>query len=142
MLAYRDTDVNLSAGGRPERTSVAMVSGNYFSVLGLRMRAGRVLGAEDDGIPGEHPVAVMSERLWTQRYGADPSAIGRKLTINGYPFTLVGVAPERFRGIEFGSETDLWVPLAMERQMRAGFDSVGFDMLNVVGRLRHGVGVS
>jgi predicted permease len=142
LLAYRDTDVNLSAGGRPERTSAAMVSGNYFSVLGLPMRAGRALGAEDDGIPGEHPVAVMSERLWKQRYGADPSVVGRRLTINGYPFALVGVSPEGFRGIEFGSETDLWVPLAMERQMRAGFDSAGFDILNVVGRLKPGVGVS
>jgi putative ABC transport system permease protein len=138
LLAYRDVDVHLGWGGRAESHSGQVVSGNFFSVLGLRMRAGRPLGPADNRIEGGHPVAVISASLWESRFGGEAAALGRRITINRSPFTIVGVAPVGFRGIEVGSQTDVWIPLSMERLLRARFDSEGFDMLSLVGRLKRG----
>lgn len=138
LLAYRDVDVHLGWGGRPESLSGQVVSGNFFSVLGLRMRAGRPLGPADNRIEGGHPVAVISASLWERRFGGEAAALGRRITINRSPFAIVAVAPAGFRGIEVGSQTDVWIPLSMERLLRARFDSEGFDMLSLVGRLKRG----
>ena len=142
LLAYREGDVNFGSTGRPERLSGQMVSGNFFSVLGLRMRAGRPLGPDDDRVKGGHPVAVISAGLWKRRLGANLAAVGRDLTVNGFRFTLAGVMPDGFRGVEVGAQTDVWVPLTMESQMRAGFDSEASDVLNLIGRLKPGVSPS
>ena len=142
LLAYRDVDVHLGLGGRPESLSGQAVSGNFFSVLGLRMRMGRPLGPADNRIEGGHPVAVISASLWERRFGGDAAAVGRRITINRLPFTVVGVAPAGFRGIEVGSQTDVWIPLSMERALRAGFDSEGFDILHLAGRLKRAATLS
>ena len=142
LLAYRDVDVHLGSGGRPENLGGQAVSGNFFSVLGLLMRAGRPLSPADNHIEGGHAVAVISASLWQRRFGADAAAVGRSVTINRLSFTVVGVAPAGFRGVEVGSQIDVWIPLAMERTLRSRFDSEGFDTLNLVGRLKPGVTLS
>ena len=85
---------------------------------------------------------MISGSLWERRFGADAAAVGRSITINRLPFTVVGVAAPGFRGVELGSQTDVWISLAWERQLRARFDSEGFDTLSLVGRLKPGVTLS
>src|SRR6185295_13382408 len=85
---------------QPERVNGEVVSGTYFTVLGVRAAAGRLFTAEDDRSPGGHPVAVLSHSFWATRFGADPSAVGRSMTVNGRPYTIVGVAAPGFEGVE------------------------------------------
>ncbi|MBI4875009.1 MAG: ABC transporter permease [Acidobacteria bacterium] len=142
LMAYCDSGMNLSAASRPEEVPVGIVTGNYFQVLGIRAALGRLIGPEDDRIPGAHPVAVLSYALWKGRFGARADVAGRTITLNGFPFTVLGVSPDGFRGVELGSKLDLWIPLAMERQARPQFPALGdrlFTSLSVVGRLRPGI---
>jgi predicted permease len=126
----------------PERITGELVSGTYFPVLGLRAAAGRLLGAEDDRVPGGHPVAVLSHSFWTSRFAADPSAIGRALTVNGRSYTIVGVAQPGFEGLELGRPAQVFVPLAMKPQVTPswnGLDERLSRWVRVFGRLRPGL---
>jgi hypothetical protein len=96
------------ASGQIELVQAGRVSGNFFSELGVKAVAGRMLIEADDSPNGDRPVAVISYNYWKRRFGLDPGVIGRKITLNDFPFTLVGVAPPGFFGIEVGSNTDLW----------------------------------
>ena len=103
--------INISVDGRPEVANGVAVSGNYFTVLGVDAAAGRLFVDEDDR-SGAPPVAVISHGFWKGRFsGADP--VGRAVVVNGLSFTILGVAPERFRGtMQVGQEHDVIVPLA------------------------------
>jgi len=103
--------------GTGEFVSGECVSGNFFSVLGVDAIAGRPLTLDDDqsGRPG---VAVISHSYWKRKFALDPAVAGKTITLKGVPFTVVGVAPPRFRGIELGDATDVWVPLAFWEQLR------------------------
>src|SRR5262249_22400458 len=118
VAAFDDAEpLHLSTdGGKAERVVGAVVTGNYFDVLGVPPARGRLLTADDDRVPGAHPVAVLSDRLWRSRFGASASAIGSVVGINGHPFTVVGVAPRGFTGVNLDSLPDLWVPAAMVDQ--------------------------
>src|SRR5215470_4233895 len=94
--SYADASVGLGAGA--EDTSGEVVTGNYFILLGVNAALGRTLLPEDDLTPGANPVVVISHAFWQSRLGADKNAVGRKLYINGHPFTVVGVMPEGFKG--------------------------------------------
>ena len=128
------------AGGPAEPFLGEFVSGNYFSTLGVRTFAGRLLGPADDR-PGAAPVAVASYRAW-QKYGLDPSLIGHGLTINGMAVTLVGVTPPAFFGDRLDSDTpDFWIPLALEPTFQgrnALLHSRSEAWLYLIGRLRPG----
>lgn len=89
------------------------VSGNYYSMLGVRAALGRTLQPADDQ-PGAPPVAVMSFRYWQGRLGADPSLVGRTIRINGAPFTLAGISAPEFFGLEPGRSPDIWVPFSAQ----------------------------
>jgi predicted permease len=125
-LAYRDRATTLSAviasGGtavsigsiQPQRVLGGLVSGNYFDVLGIRATLGRTFTPEEDAVPGAHPVTVLSDSLWREQFGADPTVINRTVAINGQPFTIIGVAPRGFTGLAYADNAEqLWVPLAM-----------------------------
>ena len=99
-------------------TTVQLVSGEYFPVLGVPAFLGRTLGPADNLTPGSHPVAVMSHAMWAQTFGADPYIVGRTLTVNGQSLTVVGVAPAGFSGVWLESPVDLWVPLMMQQDVR------------------------
>ncbi len=119
-----------------------LVTGDYFSVLGVPIAVGRGFTPEDDRTPGAHPVAVISHDLWKRGFGLDRGLIGRSLHLNDTEFTIVGVAGEGFRGLEVGEAVDIWLPLMMEAEARPMFPVLNddfFSSLQVVGRLRPGV---
>jgi predicted permease len=117
LLAYRSMDMNIGGDGITERLQGAVASGNYFSVLGVGSAMGRTLRAEDDQAPGAHPVAVISHGLWQRRFASNPAIIGKTVNVNGYPFTIIGVAQAGFNGTETGEIFDLWLPLTMQAQI-------------------------
>jgi predicted permease len=111
-------------GGQVELAQAGRVSGNFFSELGVSAVAGRTLTEADDDPAGGQPVAVISYNYWKRRFGLDPGVIGRKITLDDFPFTIVGVAPPGFFGIEVGSNTDLWWPIRMTPQVIPGDQSL------------------
>ena len=126
-----------------EQMQVQLVSGSYFPVLGVNAGLGRVLTEADDQNPGGHPVAVVSHAWWQKRLGGDPAAVGKTITIDDVAYTIVGVAPKEFFGTTVGTAPDLWVPLAMEKQMPpAHWDArkdEDLQSLFLIGRLKNGV---
>jgi macrolide transport system ATP-binding/permease protein len=122
MCAFSSTDtsiaVRLPATERIEPAFGKLVSGSYFSVLGVNPILGRTINSEDDSAPGAHPVAVVSYRFWSARLAQDPSAVGKTIAVNGVAFTVVGVAPPEFFGETLESNpSDMWFPLSMQEQV-------------------------
>jgi predicted permease len=104
--------------GQAAQVSLHLVSGNYFSVLGVAMFMGRSIQPGDAEAPGRNAVVVVSYHYWRETMDADPAAVGRVLTINGVPSTVVGVAPAGFHGIYLGIESpELWAPLTMQAEL-------------------------
>lgn len=112
--------VNLTDGAVTDRVRGELVSGNYFEVLGVGAAAGRVLTPEDDRTPGAHPVLVMSYAFWQRRFAGAPDVVGRTLSVNGTPFTVVGVARRGFFGTRPGFGPDVWTTLMMVQPVTAG----------------------
>jgi predicted permease len=107
--------LNVSINGAPESTvNGQLVSGNYFRLLGIRPVLGRTIAPDDDHTPNAHPVAMLSDDYWASRFGREPSIVGQVITISGAPFTVVGVTPRGFFGIEVGTAPDLFVPILMQ----------------------------
>jgi len=95
-------------------TRVQLVSGEYFTLLGLAPARGRFLGPTDNLTIGQHPVAVVSHSFWQGKLGGFPNVVGRSVDLNGAPFTIVGVAPPGFNGLWLESPVDVWIPLMMQ----------------------------
>ena len=142
VLARFGAAFHLGASGRTERVAGELVSGNYFSVLGVGAALGRTISPEDDQLPGGHPVAVLSHGFWTSRFGSDRSIVGTTITVNGQPYTVIGVARQGFDGIELGRQTQVFVPLMMKAQITPTWNALD-ERLNrwvkVFARLRPGV---
>ena len=131
-----------SIGEISGNTTGVLVSGNYFSVLGVNALYGRVITPDDDSGPGAHPVAVVSYGFWKNKLGENPNIVGQTLRINNYPFTLVGVAPPGFYGDTVGDAQDLWVPVTMQEQVISGrkwLEDYNASWLHVIARLKPGV---
>jgi predicted permease len=130
-------------GGAYQTTGVDLVSGSYFSVLGVPAFLGRTIGEADDSSEGAGPVAVASYSWFQRQFNGDPSALGKTVRIQSHDYTLVGVARPGFFGYTVGQSTDLWIPLSMEKAFsRPGWDSLGdkfFQSLYLIGRLKPGV---
>lgn len=105
--------LSVTADGRTEVVSGEDVSGNYFPVLGVKAALGRVFTASDDLMQGGQPVAVLSYGYWQTRFNGDRGVIGRKLVINGYPMTVVGVSQKGFDGLEVGYSPQVRIPITM-----------------------------
>ncbi len=138
---------NKSAGTQPELIWGEVVTGNYFTGLGVRPATGRVFTQDDDRRLGAHPVTVLSYAFWQRRFGGDPSVIGRVLKLNGHDFTVIGVATYGFSGTRFlGFIPDAWVPLMMHAQVMRGSENWlnqrDYRFLNVNGRMKPGVTIS
>ena len=140
LTAYADVAVALG-GAEAEAVKGLLVAGNYFSVLGAEMAAGRPLTPEECQTPGASPVVVLSYNFWHRRFGADAKLMGQTVTLNRQPFTVVGIAAQRFHGAELFTP-DVWVPLTMQTQLMPGRDFLerpNLSWLEVVGRLQPGV---
>src|SRR5262249_40771137 len=98
IAAHLSFGANLAARGQTESGQGLLVSGQYFTVLGLTPALGRLIGPGDDPSPGESHVVVLSYRYWQRRFGADPAIIGQPLIVNGQTMTIAGVAPAGFEG--------------------------------------------
>lgn len=128
--------------GSAEIVQTEIVSGNFFDVLGLHPQAGRLLTASDDRLGGGNPVIVLSFNYWTKRFGASVSCLNQTLAVSGKIFTIVGVAPQGFRGVLSGNSTDIYVPLSMIGAIDPGwkdYDRPGMSRFTILGRLSPGV---
>src|SRR6266542_3845159 len=150
LIAYRMTSAAISntSGGRDERGEVVCgetVSVNYFDVLGAPPALGRGFRPEEDRTPNTHPVVVLGHSLWLRRFNADQAIVGRSVYLNGHPFTVIGVAPERFTGTKFALRMEVWVPLMMRARMNIN-DAWRTDRsrqsLGLMGRLKSGVTIA
>ena len=134
LAAYADTALTLTGEGvEPERVPAAVVSGNFFEVLGAAPALGRGFTAEEE-VSGKHRVVVLSHGLWQRRFGASPEALGQTLIIGGNPYTVVGVAPPGFKTPVMEKPAQLWIPTVYNLTQNARRS----DYLDVVGRLKRG----
>src|SRR5215472_15369714 len=118
LAAYAErVRMNVAADGLSEPAMGQLVSGNYYSVLGVAPVAGRLFTAADDRLPGGHPVAIISYPYWQRRFGGEASAVGKKVLIDGTPFMIVGVTPPDFFGLQVGDAPELSVPIMMQPQI-------------------------
>ncbi len=121
--AASDHGVEVDAGQGEvldQKTTGRMVSGNYFTVLGLEPAAGRLLLDSDDTAENANPVVVLGYGYWQRKFGLSPAIVGKDVRLNGYPFTVVGVAPAGFDGDVVGEQMSLFVPLSMQPQIVRG----------------------
>lgn len=140
VAARVSVPLTATVNGQAFRVNGELVSGNYFSVVGVSAQHGRLLTAGDDRIPGAHPVAVISDRFWRRALASDPLVIGGELQLNQQMFKVVGIAPKSFVGTDVGSPTELWIPMMMQRT--TGRDLIAdtrTNWLEIIGRSSSGV---
>lgn len=144
MFAYRVGFDGLSDGKTVDRVAAAYVTGNYFSVLGLKPTLGRLILPSEDNVSGQDPVLVLGYSYWKSRFGGDPGVIGKQLSIDGRAVTVVGVAPESFHGLLSIVDTQAYLPLNMSRIWGSGtwFRWRDNHTLFVVARLKRGTSVA
>jgi len=144
VAAWTFMQLTVSTGSQGTTTFANMVSANYFNVLGVRPALGRFFTPDEDRTPGAHAVIVLSDGFWRSRFGGDQGIVGRSILVNSVPYTVIGVAPPRFRGLYPVVRTDAWVPLMMAPQLGrdAGIlTSAGSGWLTLFGRLGDGVSI-
>jgi predicted permease len=142
--------LSLSASGvtgEPQRVFAQLVTGNYFDVLGVRPAAGRFFAPDEDRTPGTHPVAVMGYGLWQRRLGGRADIIGQTVALNRRSFTIVGVAPEGFKGVTSMFGPELWLPSMMAAQLQpkqsgSWLDDRAAVVFSTFGRLQPGVTIA
>ena len=139
------TALTWSGEAEPKQVAGQLVNANYFQVLGLTPAAGRFFLPDEDTKPGGNNVAILSYSLWANKFGSDRNLIGRSVTFNATPFTVIGVGPKGFKGtFTIGPADQVWVPVSMYGQVLAGFVKDNFRdrrFLNTftVARLKPGV---
>ena len=140
LAAFQLRSFALRVESDAEHTFGEIVTGEYFEMLGVPPARGRVLAPDDDR-PGAEPVAVLSHAFWVGRFGASPDVVGRTVSLNGQPFTIVGVAPKTFPGILAPLAGNLWVPFSSDALLRPSLEqSARLDTsFHLAGRLKPGV---
>lgn len=139
------TTINLSTSGEPKLTAAELVSGTYFSVLGVSPALGRLLTIDDDQAPGSSPVVVLSYDFWKNQFGSAQDIVGRRVLVNQYPMTVVGVAAPAFHGIDVGEVPSLWIPAVMSAQAIPGFKTMldrRTRWVQILGRLKQNVSLA
>ena len=147
VLAFRTAPWRFSAGEKDERITGALVSGSYFSVLGISPALGTTITNEDDTIPGSGgprgPVVVLSHGFWMRQFGGEPGVVGSSILLNTRPFTVIGVAPPAFSGTEIGQSVDVFAPMTMQPTLMPGMGAALTEprsqWLRIIGRLKPGV---
>ncbi|MBZ5620086.1 MAG: ABC transporter permease [Acidobacteriia bacterium] len=142
LLLHTTVSINLTGHGDPRLLLAQLVSGNYFSALGVRPIVGRDFRPEEDASPGAYPVAILSYGVWTRHYGRDPQVTSQTISLNGRAFGIVGVAPPDFQGLNEMLGADVWVPMMMYPQVypnAAWVNQRRALIVAVAGRLKPGV---
>lgn len=154
LLAWQMTSAGISDSnrqdsgdtGRAEIRWGELVSANYFDVLEIKPKLGRTFLPEEDRTQNTNPVVVLGDACWKQRFNSDPAIVGKVIYMNGSPFTVIGVAPEKFQGVKFAIRQDFWVPLMMQSKFNGeegGWEAQrGWSNLTLLGRLKPGVTMS
>lgn len=144
LMAYTPNPVNFGAEGRAERAWAEMVTGNYFSMLGLEPARGRLFAPDEGWVAGKDEIMVLSYKYWQKRFGGDPSVIGQTAQVNNHPFAIVGVAPKSYHGAYYFLEPDFYLPFTsmglLDPTVSKNFltdRSAGY--LRALGRLQPGV---
>ena len=140
-----EVDASAAGGSSEERIVGRVVTGNYFPVLGIEPAAGRLLSGNDDTAENANPEVVLGYGYWNRKFALSPAIIGKQIRLNGYPFTVVGVAPQGFKGDVVGEDFAVFVPMSMQPQIIRGnslLKNVNASWLNLIGRLKPGASVS
>jgi predicted permease len=153
LVAWGGISVSLNSDQQTDLVGGAIVTGNYFQVFGIGVEKGRTITQDDDRTPGAHPVVVIGHALWQRRFGGDARIVGKQLLINGNNFTIIGVAPKGFTGVQFGITREFYVPMMMQAVVRPPRGGYSGEMdpdllkrrsnrwLSSVGKLKPGVSV-
>jgi predicted permease len=142
ILAWAEVPAGIELGDQPEQSYGLLVSGNYFPVLVGRPALGRLITPDDDRISGAHPVTMLSYAFWQRRFGGDSSVVGKRIELNGLPFTVIGVAPHGFTSTYNVFAPAFYVPLTMQPQLTSRPDALTHRRsrgLKVTARLAPGV---
>jgi hypothetical protein len=114
LIAFKDAAMTATIDGHSEMINGELITGNAFQSLGVKAELGRILSPTDDLAPGNGPVVVISDGYWAQRFARSPLVLGKAISLNGVPVTIVGVSSGRFAGLQMGSSTQIFVPLTMQ----------------------------
>lgn len=141
MAARSPGEVTLATPAGHERAQVELVTGEYFSMLGVRPLLGRLIDVSDDRILDGHPVVVLSHAYWRSRFGADSGVVGRQVRVNARPMTVIGVAAPGFHGTDWSMAPSLWLPMTMNPLVHAWgrLDQRRIRFQHVYARLAPGV---
>ncbi len=142
MLTMFPAQVGVQWKNTPSLANSELVSGNYFSLLGVKPALGRLFVSEDSAVAGASPFVVLSNRYWKEHFGSDPNVVNESILVNGNVFTIIGVAPPNFDSIITGTVPDFFVPISMKATMTPGWDDLEerrSRWLNIVARLKPGV---
>ena len=145
MAAYTFVGVGMTRGSDTLNVNGLLVTGNYFDLFQINPSLGRTFLPEEDSTPNGHPVVVLGYKFW-KKLGGEPTIVGSQVTLNGHSFTVIGVAPAAFTGVDVGLDPDIYVPMSMHQWIRPGGD-LWFELrrallLNIVARLKPGVTMS
>lgn len=141
LLATMQTQAGVTWHKHSMLVNTALVSGNYFDVLGVRPAVGSLLVQADDVVKDGDPVVVLGFRYWQQHFGSNPRVVGQTLDINGHPFQIIGVTQPGFQSALWGSPADIFVPMTMKPEITPGWDELDLHSsrwLTILGRLKPG----
>lgn len=142
LVATDAAQVGVEWHNQPELVQAELVSGNYFDVLGVSPAGGRLFVASDDLAVNANPVAVLSFAYWQRRFGADRGIIGQTISVNGSPFTVIGVAEQGFHSAVMGDTPGIFAPMMMKGEVMPGendLENRRSRWLNIIGRLKPGL---
>ena len=152
MAAFGGTQLSVDDGESANVAGGMFVTGDYFTMLGVNALHGRTILPDDDRVGDPRPVILLSHRMWMSEFAGDEDIVGRDLRLNGSPFTVVGVAPKRFRGTRLSSDPDLWIPFSSQPLVLGGpgttaagaarpsvFENRGTRRFAIIGRRKPGV---
>jgi predicted permease len=147
LVVHQGVALSLAGKGEAEQVFGEIVSADFFSFLGVKPVLGRAFLPDEDRVPGQALVTVLSYNFWQRRLGGSPDIVGQTLMLNGHAFTVVGVAPRGFKGANALAAPALWVPMMTHDQVLTGFFRENYDsrralLFNVLGRLKPGMTVA